>query len=62
MKQPNDHIHIVCDYATRIKLQNRALAEKREAARKDIGRIIYLWQTRQWQEKHTEQGPEGGAA
>lgn len=54
MKQHRPTLTIVPDWPARVELQNRALAERREEARKDVGRIIYLWQTRQWQEKHTE--------
>ena len=45
---------IVPDIASRMKLQDRDLAEKREAARRDVHDIILLWSHRLYQARHTE--------
>lgn len=50
------------DLASRIALQDRALSERKEAARRDVAGIIQLWQTKQYQRKHTEGGEPKGAA
>lgn len=45
------------DLASRIALQDRALSERKEAARRDVAEITVLWASKAWQRKHTEDVP-----